>query len=617
MRTLTLLCLLLSSLAVYTLLVASYSRGIEDETVKEYYEHALELKNAALEYAYSLANRTSAALAEQSLIIEDAIPVAVKSAPLPRRLYDLGYGNSSQWTDGISAFAEPGSIIVYTWSNLHTRDFLLSYVLQLRGFGITDFVIGCLDESTFQWLEHTAMELNMVVPALHLDSGLGESDFGWNSPRFKQMARYKFESVVNLLNVGYSVFVSDVDVSFNMNPILDLVYYEADMMASTDALRRAPSNELFHSTINIGVMLFRPTPDVVAFVRDFYTSMINDPGFGTTLWDQSHFNEQIKRGAKAADDGSDTMLAWNGRIRVKILPPELYCPGQPLYSQNLPQRLQKPFVLVHQIFQFGGSAGKRHRLREFLLWRSDTETYYARKVLNYIYVPAKSLVDEGPKSVKAHFSLVNDQIIALRNAWGIARSLGRALVLPQLIAGIDRAWFSWYVDGGPNMFPGSDPISVGGSFIAPADHILDLEQIEKRNLLDEIREYSFLSNPRLPKSALVSHAHVSFDTAATHTAHVVKHGANDVELRDALRDLNDTAIITMTSMTPGSFGGFVDAKQQEEFTELMRTLGGIWCCPQGASHMWYDYLIGTGDHTDRQGRQVINAAPWEYRGGDH
>ena len=325
----------------------------------------------------------------------------------------------------------------------------------------------------------------------------------------------------------------------------------------------------------------------------------------------------VKAGAHMSDDGSDTMLAWNGRIRLKTLPVEKYCNGQVMYSQNLPMRLKQPSVLVHNTFQFGGTAGKRHRFREFLFWEADSDAYYERKILNYIHIPNKSLIDEGPKSVKAHFSLVNDQIIALRNAWGIARSLGRALVLPQLIAGIDRAWFSWYVDGGPNMFPGSDPISVGNSFIAPLDHILDLEQIEKRGLLDEIREYSFLSNPRLPKSALVSHAHVSFDTAATHTTHVVRHGATDVELRDVLRDLSDTAVITMTSMTPGSFGGFVDAKKQKEFTEFMRTLGGIWCCPQGASHMWYDYLIGTGDHTDRQGRQVNDSAPWQYVSGDH
>jgi hypothetical protein len=190
-------------------------------------------------------------------------------------------------------------------------------------------------------------------------------------------------------------------------------------------------------------------------------------------------------------------------------------------------------------------------------------------------------------------------------------------VLPKLIVGYDRAWFPWQVDGGPNMFPGSDPISIGSSFVAPADHIIDLEILEKRNLLDEIREYSFLANPRLPKSSLISHAHVSFDIAQTHTQHIIKHGANDAELREALADLKDTAIITITSMKAGSFGGFVNPKDQDEFMDLMRNLGGIWCCPQSSSHMWYDFLIGTGNHRDRQNREVNDSAPWSYKSGDH
>lgn len=50
----------------------------------------------------------------------------------------------------------------------------------------------------------------------------------------------------------------------------------------------------------------------------------------------------------------------------------------------------KPYV-VHQTFQFGGTKGKRHRLREAMLWNDDPAYYsdgkFVHAELDYLQVP--------------------------------------------------------------------------------------------------------------------------------------------------------------------------------------------------------------------------------------
>ena len=93
----------------------------------------------------------------------------------------------------------------------------------------------------------------------------------------------------------------------------------------------------------------------------------------------------------------------------------------------------------------------------------------------------------------------------LRSAWGIARSLGRVLIMPAFICGMDRVWFP---HGGAlplrcsaplpyaclpcamnvlclslrpaaGVFPGSDPLFTIPFTPCPMDHILDPETMDK------------------------------------------------------------------------------------------------------------------------------------------
>jgi hypothetical protein len=61
---------------------------------------------------------------------------------------------------------------------------------------------------------------------------------------------------------------------------------------------------------------------------------------------------------------------------------------------------------------------------------------------------------------------MNPQLTQLRSAWGLARALGRTLVMPRFTCGMDRVWFPH--DG---VFPGSDPAFTIPFTPCPMDHV--------------------------------------------------------------------------------------------------------------------------------------------------
>jgi hypothetical protein len=61
---------------------------------------------------------------------------------------------------------------------------------------------------------------------------------------------------------------------------------------------------------------------------------------------------------------------------------------------------------------------------------------------------------------------MNPQLAQLRAAWGLARALGRTLVMPRFTCGMDRVWFPH--DG---VFPGSDPAFTIPFDPCPMDHV--------------------------------------------------------------------------------------------------------------------------------------------------
>jgi hypothetical protein len=83
--------------------------------------------------------------------------------------------------------------------------------------------------------------------------------------------------------------------------------------------------------------------------------------------------------------------------------------------------------------------------------------------------------------------------VQLRDALAIAWMLGRMLVVPPMLCGLDRVWFPH-----AGRFPGS---ILALPFECPLDHVVRIEHVFRKaqNGLLPFKEHSFLANPALPE----------------------------------------------------------------------------------------------------------------------
>lgn len=58
---------------------------------------------------------------------------------------------------------------------------------------------------------------------------------------------------------------------------------------------------------------------------------------------------------------------YDGTLRMGILPVALFAGGHTFFAQRMAQRMGLAPYAVHATFQFSGTPGKRHRLRERLV----------------------------------------------------------------------------------------------------------------------------------------------------------------------------------------------------------------------------------------------------------
>ena len=59
---------------------------------------------------------------------------------------------------------------------------------------------------------------------------------------------------------------------------------------------------------------------------------------------------------------------FDGQLVLGVLPVSQFSSGHTYFVQRMGERLGLPQYAVHATFQFSGTPGKRHRMRERLLW---------------------------------------------------------------------------------------------------------------------------------------------------------------------------------------------------------------------------------------------------------
>ncbi|XP_040989496.1 arabinosyltransferase XEG113-like isoform X2 [Juglans microcarpa x Juglans regia] len=441
------------------------------------------------------------------------------------------------------------------------------------------------------------------VPVFDMGSHMSTIDVGWGSPTFHKMGREKVILIDSVLPFGYELLMCDTDMVWLKNPLPYLARFPgADVLTSSDQViptvvdDRLDIWQQVSGAYNIGIFHWRPTDSAKKLAKEWKDMLLADE----KIWDQNGFNDIVRRQlGPSVDEESGLAYAFDGNLKLGILPASIFCSGHTYFVQAMYQQLRLQPYAVHTTFQYAGTEGKRHRLREAMVFYDPPEYYNSPGgFLSFRPSIPKSLLLDGEHNIESHFSLVNYQMKQIRTALAIASLLNRTLVMPPLWCRLDRLWFAH-----PGILQGS---MTRQPFVCPLDHVFEVNVMLKEMPEEEfgpgidIREYTFLDNPSMPKQVKESWLDVqlcqegtqdcraSNDTSSPGIIRFPKH-SNEETFKAIFSSFKDVKVIQFSSMQD-AFLGFSDKTREQRFRNRVKRYVGIWCCVDHHTpgHIYYD-----------------------------
>ncbi|XP_019445117.1 PREDICTED: arabinosyltransferase XEG113-like isoform X2 [Lupinus angustifolius] len=489
------------------------------------------------------------------------------------------------------------NIIIVTFGNYAFMDFILTWVKHLTELGLTNYLVGAMDTKLLEALYWKGL------PVFDMGSHMSTIDVGWGSPTFHKMGREKVILINSMLPFGYELLMCDTDMVWLKNPLPYIAHYpEADVLTSSDQVVPTVVDDSLEvwqevgAAYNIGIFHWRPTESAKKLAKEWKELLLADE----KIWDQTGFNDIVHRQlGPSVDDESGLVYAYDGNLKLGILPASIFCSGHTYFVQAMHQQLRLEPYAVHTTFQYAGTAGKRHRLREAMLFYDPPEYYNPPGgFLSFKPSIPKSLLLIGNHTIGSHFTLINYQMKQIRTALAIASLLNRTLVMPPLWCRIDRLWFPH-----PGVLEGS---ITRQPFLCPLDHVFEVD-VMLRELPEEefgpkidIREYSILENSALPAEVKKSWLNVQLckkgtkDCNASNNTTVggalkfPKH-SNEETFIEIFSSFKHVKVIQLSSVQD-AFTGFTDKEREQSFRKRVKHYVGIWCCvlDHTPGHIYYD-----------------------------
>ncbi|KAK4804258.1 hypothetical protein SAY86_004075 [Trapa natans] len=388
------------------------------------------------------------------------------------------------------------NVIIVTFGNFAFMDFILTWVKHLTDLDVSNLLVGAMDIKLLEALYWRG------VPVFDMESHMSTIDVGWGSPTFHKMGREKVVLIDAILPFGVELLMCDTDMVWLKNPLPYLAGYpEADVLTSSDLVVPTVVDDSLDiwqqvpAAYNIGIFHWRPTELAKKLAREWKEMLLADD----KIWDQNGFNDIVRTQlGPSVDEDSRLVYAFDRNLKLGILPASIFCSGHTYFVQAMYEQLRLEPYAVHTTFQYAGTDGKRHRLREGMLFYDPPEYYdVPGGFLSFKPSIPKSLLFDGQHNIESHFTMINYQLKQIRTAFAIASVLNRTLVLPPLWCRIDRLWFAH-----PGVLEGS---LTRQPFICPLDHVFEIQTMVKELPEEEfgprinIREYSFLDNPSMSK----------------------------------------------------------------------------------------------------------------------
>jgi len=313
-------------------------------------------------------------------------------------------------------------------------------------------------------------------------------------------------------------------------------------------------------------------PLVEAWLR----AVLADP---TGTWDQGEFNRlaRYQWDPRSTKGLSDPRLFWSYKKQLigGVLPLALFAGGHNHFVSQLARRRGEAPYSIHTTYQYGGAAGKRHRLREAMVW-IDKPAYYDPPggLLSFSpHVPAALVHPPGGMDTRGHIALIQHQLKQLLSALAVAHTLGRILIMPSVTCGYDKAWYPLSSGQPRNNFASKGVFPGAHAFIlpiydCPIDHYLEVGMLTP---ISTIREYSFLANPRTPAAVRAATANVTLRKGSAAAGEI-----------DRLRSTYPPArakVLHVTNIPDiDARAELLTTRQAMALRSKFGFVGGSWCC---------------------------------------
>lgn len=489
------------------------------------------------------------------------------------------------------------NVVIVTFGNYAFMDFILTWVKKLTDLEVSNFLVGAMDTKLLEALYWKG------VPVFDMGSHMSTVDVGWGTPTFHKMGREKVILLDSILPFGFEVLMCDTDMVWLKNPLPYLARHPgADILTSSDQVVPTvvdDSLEIWQEVsgaYNIGIFHWRPTESAKILAKQWKEMLLADD----KIWDQNGFNDILHTQlGPSVDDDSGLVYTFDGKLKLGILPASIFCSGHTYFVQAMYQQLRLEPYAVHTTFQYGGTEGKRHRLREAMQFLDPPEYYNPPGgLLSFKPSIPKSMLLSGEHNIESHFTLINHQTKQIRTALAIASLLNRTLVVPPLWCRLDRMWYPH-----PGILEGS---MTRQPFLCPLDHVFEVNVMLKKLPEEEfgpeigIREYSMLDNPSLPPEVKKSWLDVqlckegtqgcdgSYNSTVGGVLKFPKH-SNEEMFMKVFSSFKDVKVIKLSSVED-AFTGFTNKEREDRFRNRVKRYVGIWCCMPDTpiGHIYYD-----------------------------
>ena len=532
---------------------------------------------------------------------------------------------STEFTQERARAVATNNQIILTFVNRVRLDFATTWVMHVKRLGLTNWLIGATDRASLRELRRSR------YPCFDMSTNLPEGEWPWGSPSFKALGPHKIELIYKSIVWGLEVVITDIDALVLREPFAFFKPWpDAGFLTTSDHLGNTTSDGKLedhrgiHTAFNIGCahrlppgalrstcpparllaprlpaylpacppacppafnrtlpchscapfppadMLFRKS--ALPLVEEWRRVIRADP---RNRWDQGEFNRlaRYKWKPNRRDGLSDPRLFWSFEEKVigGVLPLALFCGGHNYFVSQFAQRQNPPWepYSIHTTYQYAAAAGKRHRLREAMVWYDPPEYYNPPGgLLTFtLNLPHHMVYPPGGMTVRGHIALINFQLRQMRGALALATALNRKLVLPAVTCGYDKYWGPLWRGVIPGTHTWAVPIRN-----CPLDHFLEVGMLDP---VANVREYSLLRNSRTPEAVRSSIRHEAVDFAAP-AGHEV---ARLVGLSRS-RVLNITSILGADARSDltSPQATVLSQAQKRAYERKFGWVSGSWCC---------------------------------------